>query len=276
MPTHQLPHDMTIREVHTMNDLTATVELQKVIWRMQGEECTSAYVQNAVIHNGGNVLCAEHNGQMIGFTFAFPAKRGNDIWLWSHMAGVRPDYQGQGIGFMLKQKQRLWALDNGYTVIGWTFDPMQRGNANFNLNQLGAIVNKYYINHYGEMTDGINAGLASDRLEAYWELQYPHVIALANGQQESPDSLEVDTQFRLVYFNEEFNVVYAMPDALTEPRYYVEIPKSIATLKQNDLELAQEWQLVVRQAITHSLSQGYIVSGFINQDNRCWYVVTRQ
>lgn len=275
MRVNQSSHDIIIREVHTMDDLTATVALQKAVWQMQGDEFTSTYVQNAAIHNGGNVLCAEHDGQMVGYCFAFSAKRGHDIWLWSHMAGVLAEYQGQGIGFRLKQQQRLWAIENGYAVIGWTFDPMQRGNANFNLNQLGAIANQYYVDHYGEMTDLINAGLASDRLEAYWELQNPQVVALANGVTQNSTATEFQPEFRLVYINEDSHVIYDMPTVLGDAQYYIEIPQKISSLKQTHLSLAQEWQLAVRKAITHILSKNYILSGFVNQDNRYWYVVTR-
>ena len=106
MSINQQLHEITIREAHSMDDLNATVELQKAIWQMDGSGATPSNLQNAVIHNGGNVLCAEHNGKMVGFCFGFAAKRGTEIWLWSHMAGVLAEYQGQGIGFMLKQRQR--------------------------------------------------------------------------------------------------------------------------------------------------------------------------
>ena len=275
MSINQRSHNIIIREAHSMDDLYATVALQKTIWQMQGEGAAPANLQNAIIHNGGNILCAEHEGKMVGFTLGFPAKRGTEIWLWSHMAGVLAEYQGQGIGFMLKQRQRLWALDNGYTIISWTFDPMQRGNANFNLNQLGAIINKYYVDHYGIMTDGINAGLASDRLEAYWKLQSPTVIALSDGIKEAKEDKVINPQHCLVYISDDLEIVYNMPNHLADIEYYVEIPHKISTLKQANLSLAQEWQLAVRNAITHILSESYVISGFVDQGNRCWYVITR-
>ena len=66
--------------------------------------------------------------------------------------------------------------------MAWTFDPLQAGNANFNFNRLGTTARIYSVNHYGDMQDGINAGMASDRLEAQWQLDSPHVIALAEGR----------------------------------------------------------------------------------------------
>ena len=273
MSVNPIIHDITTRELHAMDDLNATIDLQKAVWQMQGNECSSAYIQNAIIHNGGNVLCAEHEGKMVGFCLGFPAKRGKELWLWSHMAGVLPEYQGHGIGLLLKLKQRSWALDNGYSVIGWTFDPMQRGNANFNLRQLGAIANKYYVNHYGEMKDGINAGLASDRLEAYWELQNPRVIAVANGS--TVDPTPIDRNLFVVRYVGGDDVIYEMPTYLKNDQYWIEIPRKISTLKQTNLALAQDWQLVVRKAIVHLLSEGFVATDFISESETCAYRFTR-
>ena len=64
-----------------------------------------------------------------------------------------------------------------------------------------------------------------------------------------------------------------MPNTLTNLLYFIEIPKKIIALKQTHLSLAQEWQLAVRKAITHILTEGYVISGFVDRGNRCWYVV---
>ena len=52
----------------------------------------------------------------------------------------------------------------------WTFDPFVRRNAWFNLHRLGAEVVELVPDFYGEMRDGINAGLASDRFVVRWDL----------------------------------------------------------------------------------------------------------
>ena len=190
------------------------------------------YTLNAIVHNGGCALCAEIDGQMVGFCFGFPAKRGDEIWLWSHMAGVRPEFQSKGIGFKLKQAQRQWALDQGYEIMGWTFDPLQRGNANFNFNKLGTTAKKYYINHYGEMKDSINAGLASDRLETIWQLNDPHVVRLAKGTVDDlqPRSFS-DDQF-LVQVDMDDAIHFELPSNWAYDEYCIEIPYNVASLKQ--------------------------------------------
>ena len=71
----------------------------------------------------------------------------------------------------------------------WTFDPLVRRNAYFNLHKLGArAVDQYLPDFYGRMTDGINAGdTTSDRLYIQWDVASPEAIAAAAG-----DSREVD------------------------------------------------------------------------------------
>ena len=82
------------------------------------------------------------------------------------MAGVLPAWQGQGLGLALKLAQRQAILEQGLTDwVTWTYDPLQRTNAVFNIHRLGAVCNTYKANWYGEMRDGLNAGTPSDRCQ---------------------------------------------------------------------------------------------------------------
>ena len=55
-------------------------------------------------------------------------------------------------------------------MIAWAFDPLQAGNAHFNLARLGATAGRYIDNMYGERTDALNAGVPTDRLIAEWDV----------------------------------------------------------------------------------------------------------
>ena len=264
----------TIRQLTRMPDLVATVDLQKAVWGMRDVEVASPHTLRAIVHSGGVVIAAESAGRLVGFCTGFAAWRGDELWLWSHMAGVLPSLQGGGIGFRLKQAQREWALANGYRRMAWTFDPLQSGNANFNFNRLGAIARNYSANHYGEMNDGINAGLASDRLEAQWQLDAPHVIALACASGAGTVPALVDA-CKLVYQNE-IGIVQREPLAgFDSARYRIEIPLDIAELKQRDMACAQAWQLDLRAAMTELLAAGYTVSGFHREGEKAWYILSR-
>ena len=270
----QMPDNIVIRNLETMADLSATVELQKAVWGMHDVEVSSPHTLRAIVHAGGVVIAAEIEGLMVGFCFGMAAWREGDLWLWSHMAGVRPEYQGRGIGFRLKLAQREWALARGFCRMAWTFDPLQSGNANFNFNRLGVTARIYSVNHYGAMQDGINAGLASDRLEAQWQLDSPRVEERLRGAPQESPVVPVDAA-KLVYVDDAGVVIREQPDAFTAAHYGIEIPLNIADLKQRDIQRAKTWQLYLRGAMTALMDASYIVSGFVRGEASAWYIMSR-
>ena len=255
---------MAIRQLDTMDALNATIPLQKAVWGMTDIEVASPHTLKAISHTGGCVLGAELDGRLVGFCTGFAALRDGERFLWSHMAAVLPALQGHGIGARLKFAQRDWALERGYRVIAWTFDPLQSGNANFNFNRLGITARRYEVNHYGAMNDGINAGMASDRLEAHWQLDAP--------AQTPPSGDEVPMPLRQ---DDRGAWVCDLPSPLDAHAWGVEIPLDFAALKQADMPQAQSWQLAVRGALLTLLAAGYLVSGFTRKGGRAWYVVAK-
>lgn len=156
-------------DVRVLDSAQATHEASAVldeIWR--GDRgAMPANVLRALEHAGNYVVGVYDGARIIGAAVAFfgpPESR----TLHSHIAGVIPEYQGRGVGRLLKQHQRRWALQRGVAVITWTFDPLVARNAHFNLNVLGAGVAEYLVDHYGAMRDGLNRGDASDRLLVHW------------------------------------------------------------------------------------------------------------
>lgn len=270
---------VVIRELKTMPELEATVELQRAVWGMRDVEATSPHTLRAIVHSGGAVLGAMLEGALVGFCFGFAALRAGELWLWSHMAAAHPDFQGRGIGFRLKQAQRKWALEAGYRWMAWTFDPLQAGNANFNFNRLGVTARAYSADHYGEMRDGLNAGLASDRLEAQWELAAPRVLALAaGGDALSPcpgaAPFEIAETRKLVYADEDGEIQREQPEFSGDVTYGIEIPANIAELKQRDIKRAKEWQLHLRAAMIDLLAARYVVSGFARTGDTGIYLLS--
>jgi predicted GNAT superfamily acetyltransferase len=258
-----------------MPEFRALLDLQREIWGMSYGEATSPYILAVGRHNGGVVIGAEASGRLVGFCFGFPAPRGDQWVHWSHMTGVIPDYRGRGIGFKLKQAQREWCLDHGYTVMGWTFDPMQRGNANFNFHRLGTVASIYVVNHYGEMTDEINAGLASDRLEVAWNLDDERVLALAANPPLDTGEDRFEARAFLLRRNDPGELIRGEETAFSRGTCYVEIPYSVNDLKRENIDEAQRWQLEVRWVLQQALERHYTVVDFINQGKRGWYVLRK-
>jgi hypothetical protein len=85
--------------------------------------------------------------------------------LHSHMTATKRTHTDAGLGFSMKSHQRAWAQDRGIVAITWTFDPLQRRNARFNLVRLGAVVIGFQPNLYGSLNDSINVGVETDRFE---------------------------------------------------------------------------------------------------------------
>jgi predicted GNAT superfamily acetyltransferase len=265
--------EILIRELHQMREFAELVELQQAIWQMTPADCVSPHIMKAATLNGGVVIGAEHDGRLVGFCFGFAAKRGDNWMLWSFATGAHPDYQRQGIGHSLKQAQRAWARDKGYAQIGWTFDPLQRGNANFNFNRLGVIAPSYHVDFYGQMSDGINMGLASDRFEARWNILDDRSTELDGAQPVSGDD---PRPVFLAQTDVRGALVQSRVPSWDAETYAVEIPYDLNALKQNDLNRAIQWQLIFRDAALQALAASYSVVGFVVQPPRCWYVLRRQ
>jgi predicted GNAT superfamily acetyltransferase len=263
---------LTFPELTTMEEFDHVVNLQQTVWSMSPDHANPNHTLKAVVHSGGSVIGADMDGRIVGFALALIARRDNEYYVWSDMAGVDPHYQGLGVGWGLKQAQRQWALKHGFEVIRWTFDPLQRGNANFNLNKLGAYSDTYHINFYGNMGDTINMGLPSDRLEITWRLIDSRVIALAAGKT-TPTSAKDDDEGAFLVKDHMLNI----PEApLDHTQYFVEIPYDLKALKQSQMEMAIRWQKSVRDAMMRAFDQGYCAVDFANQENRCWYILERR
>lgn len=261
--------DLQIRTLHTIDEFTKVCRLEVEIWQIDPYESTSAHLMLVLSQSGGVVLGAELDGQLIGFSYGVPARRHGEWVLWSHMSGVVRQYQGQNIGFQLKQRQREWASANGYRVVAWTFDPMRRGNANFNLHRLGTFGKEYSRDHYGVMTDAFNAGMASDRLETWWIADNPRVIARSQGTFQ-PDPRPEEPHFLLQSHGDE--IVLQLPDILDAPDYAIEIPLDLDALKASRIEHAQKWQRQLRSAMQALFAAGYYPADFVTEAKRCYYV----
>ena len=88
--------------------------------------------------------------------------------LHSHITGILPGVRRTGLGRAMKLHQRAWAAEHGLAWVTWTFDPLVRRNAWFNIGVLGAEVHEYLVDFYGPIDDAINAGDESDRLLVAW------------------------------------------------------------------------------------------------------------
>ena len=176
-----------VRELTALDELDAVYRLYDAIWRPDPKNPPVTSELLRAFSKAGNYVAGAFDGdELIGAAVGFfgaPA----DGTLHSHIAGVSDAARGRDVGFALKVHQRAWALLRGVSLVAWTFDPLVRRNAYFNVVKLAARPVEYLINFYGGMDDLINAGDDSDRLLAHWQLDSPAVSAACAGTPSGAD-----------------------------------------------------------------------------------------
>lgn len=179
--------DLRIRDCETLDDFRQCVEVQQAVWGFEDRDLIPLRFFVVARKIEGQVFGAfEPSGRLVAFCLAVPALRGSTLYLHSHMLAVLPEHRGRGLGRRMKLAQRTKALVQGIRLIEWTFDPLEAGNAWFNLERLGAIARRYVPNHYGSSTSPLHRNLPTDRLVAEWWLDSPAAAARAMDQPAPP------------------------------------------------------------------------------------------
>lgn len=253
----------TYRSIEDYGDLQQLVQVQAQAW--SADMVTSAAQMKAAILHGGSVIAAYDGDRAIGFCYGFAAFNGRETYLNSHMMAVDPAYRDQGMGMKLKLRQRLWALEQGYAVITWTFDPFQTRNGYLNVSKLGGTVSTYLREVYGITADGD----ASDRFLVRWELSSPGAEAAASGQRREwahwANSPAILTAAQM---QEAGALTSAVQDAcLHSARLLLPAPADLQRLKQAP-ERAWAWRMNFRAACENLFAQGYRVVGLLPGSDR--------
>lgn len=218
-----------------MPQLRELADLFSSIWGVR--DPLDASTLRALSHSGNYVAAAHVQGRLVGGLVGWLGGHPpDDLHLHSHILGVLPTTEARGLGFALKQHQRDWCMARGVMSIEWTFDPLVRRNAHFNLTKLGADAVEYLVDFYGPMEDGINKGDESDRLLIRWRLDSERARAAAAGHPIEPQTGDVTRQ--------------------------VKVPDDIVAIRRGDPELARRWRHEVRDALGGAMSNGYRVTGF--------------
>jgi predicted GNAT superfamily acetyltransferase len=184
---------ITIRKCQGIGEFSACVALQKEVWNFDDADLVPLRIFVVGEKIGGQVIGAfdsSNNDELVGFAFSIPGERGGHAYLHSHMLAVRASWRNFGLGRRLKLAQRADAIQKGFELIEWTFDPLEIKNAHLNLVRLGAIARRYSVNHYGNSSSPLQGGLPTDRLVAEWWLKSRRVVNLLDHGQ--APSIEVE------------------------------------------------------------------------------------
>src|SRR3954462_12262084 len=172
---------ITIRKCVGIDELNACVALQKEVWNFSDLDLIPLRMFVVSQKIGGQTIGAFHGNDLVGFTFSIPGSRAGHAYLHSHMLAVRDSFRNHGLGRKLKLAQRDDAIQQGYELLEWTFDPLEIKNAHLNLSRLGAIARRYSVNHYGHSSSPLQGGLPTDRLVAEWWLKSGRVEEVLAG-----------------------------------------------------------------------------------------------
>ena len=276
-----------IRLLETMEEMNTVETLQSVVWPGSETDIVPAHLLITAVHNGGLVLGAFVENQIVGFVFGFPGIEatpdGPRAKHCSHMMGVHPDHRDSGLGFALKRAQWQMVRHQGLDHITWTYDPLLSRNAHLNIARLGAVCNAYRRSEYGDMRDGLNAGLPSDRFQVDWWINTRRVERRLGKRARPSLTLEGFSKADL----QPLYTLHSGPDNWPRPPEHfsplngrlllAEIPSDFPALKDSNFSLARDWRFFSREVFETAFHAGYLITDFVferEESPRSFYVLT--
>ena len=251
--------DYIIRDLHLATEMDGLKDVQQSAWGYDESDLTPGSLFTVHAHMGGIVCAAFAVGSDIpvGFAYSFPAHYKNKMVQHSHMLALRPEHRASGLASRLKHHQRLRALELGYDLMTWTFDPALTKNARLNLGKLGARAVSYHPDWY-TIKGGIYAGLPADRFFVEWDLSQTLT--------ERPNTTPIGE-----YALERNGVSAGTPKLDLTGIVLIESPRDIDALKTTDLAAAQTWRTAHRIVFPHYFKLGYVVTDIHDTGERTFY-----
>ena len=276
-----------IRLIESPEEMDGVQELQRLVWPGPETEVIPAHALLAVVHNGGLLLGAFVSEKLVGAAWGFPGfystPDGPRLKHCSHILAVHPEWRDSGLGFGLKRAQWQMVRHQGLDLITWTYDPLLSRNAHLNIARLGAVCNTYRRSEYGDMRDGLNVGLPSDRFQVDWWVNTRRVEHRLSRRRRPALALDH-------FLAADVSLCAAVPDTAGWPHppeddpilsgrlLLIEIPVDFLALKEADLALARDWRFYAREVFETAFAAGYLVTDFVfdraGERPRSLYVLT--
>jgi predicted GNAT superfamily acetyltransferase len=244
-----------VRSLVEMDELVRVADLFAGIWGYpRGQLPVTPEMLRALTHAGNYVAGAWVDGALVGASAGFLGRRDDVTVLHSHISGVVPAHQGSQVGYELKQHQRAWAIEREISTIEWTFDPLIRRNAYFNLAKLRAVIVAYEPDFYGAMRDEMNAGEETDRVVARWNVHSPS--ASPADVSDAQVILSADTDRRPIMSPSDGPLLRAW------------IPEDYL----RDRAQLKGWRQAVRSTLGAAISHGYVATDMTRDG---WYTLAK-
>lgn len=278
------PGAIDIRPLRTIEEYAQAEEVQILVWQMGGErEIVPKTIMLPISKTGGLVMGAFDGEQMIGICIGLLARTAEGrVYHWSHITGVVD--KGRGLGERIKWAQREAVLAMGLDLIRWTTDPLEGMNASLNFGKLGVTCCTYTRNHYGEIRDGLNTGIESDRFTVDWHIDSERVKSrLAEGKPQlsaqalSDEGAESANPTEIAV--EGIRRIHETKLDLASPRVLIETPASYQAIKVHDLTLAISWRMQTRALFEAYFGKDYVAKEFISEfwdgERRSFFLLER-
>lgn len=244
-------------------------QVQKQAWGTDDADVVPKHLLIAIQNHGGLVLGAyDERGKMVGMLLGVSASSNGKLYHYSHMNGVIPSCQHQGVGYRLKLRQREEVLKQGIDLIVWTFDPLQSVNAKININKLGAVCNTYKRNFYGSMDDSLNYGEVSDRFPVEWWIKSARVRRRIDSS-EPPMTVErFKKEYDLITRTKRDNgFLLELLDynlGSDSEKIAIENPENIKELRKSSEKAANHWRMATREILENYFARKYWVTDFFS------------
>ena len=284
---------IAIRILDKAEDIEPVEDLQREIWPGSDTDVVPLHLLLTVAQNGGLLLGAFDENKIVGFAYGFVGmgQRGSKMQIkhCSHQLGVLPEYRAAGVGFQLKRAQWQMVRKQGIDWITWTYDPLLSTNARLNIAKLGTVCETYKREVYGDMRDGLNAGLPSDRFQVDWWLESSrvsqHLSKKPRPQLDLAHYMDADAQKvnQTILDADDWAIpheeIWQLPDELSQQPalLLVEIPADYQALRTANRELAYSWRMHTRQIFENLFANKYLVTDFVylpGRNPRSYYVLS--
>ncbi|MFB5662467.1 GNAT family N-acetyltransferase [Alteribacillus sp. HJP-4] len=250
--------NILIQLMETPHQLEQVRKLEAAIWGR--DESVPIHQTSTAVKNGGFVLGAFIHDELVGFQYSFPGFDGNIPYLCSHTLGIKKEFRKMGVGRKLKLAQKEMALRKNYELITWTYDPLETVNGYLNLHKLGAVCSTYLNDAYGELADGLNDGLASDRFLVSWSIQNEKRVSRIDSIETINCAFQVSIRNGFLFPNQ---VQAKVHDNLV----LVPVPGNFQQMKRESMSIAKEWRNRCRSVFTSYFDEGWEATD-LRRDNK--------
>jgi predicted GNAT superfamily acetyltransferase len=239
---------VVIRDLASTADYDACVRLQRETWGAGYTDPVPPSMLRVSQRLGGLAAGAfDAADRLVGFVYGLTGILDGTVIHWSHMLAVTPSWRGRGIGRSLKEYQRSALRGTQVAAVCWTFDPLVAAHGRRNLSRLGARVRDYLVDVYPNTGSELHA-FGTDRLVVWWPVEDArpdHGLGVPGAPGAAAAALRI------------------------------EVPPDILSVANRSLEQARAWRVTTRAAFTRAFAAGYRVTGFLEDRDRCCYVLER-